>query len=199
MTDRLLSLDRLSLLDLPSLDACQVLVRLADIVVHVTRQESEVLRGDDFSEDALGPLLSREVLVLTLQVLTDETRGHLHNLDHFVLQDEQLPSLGVALQEPQDGEEVEKKAVLKQQLIKKLELKPNFNESVYSQSFIDRERDIIKRIKETSRSKILFNSSEFVEKQRKMRVLKNEVLSVKLGLTKHTTAQKLESLGFKQH
>lgn len=42
-----------------------------------------------------------------------------------------------------------------QKFIKKLKLKPSKNESLYSQSFIDRERSLIRRVKEKSQQKIM--------------------------------------------
>ena len=47
-----------------------------------------------------------------------------------------------------------------EKLIKNLKLKPAPNESIYSQSFMDRERKIVRRLKNKSNEKILVISSK---------------------------------------
>lgn len=61
---------------------------LSNVLVSVSREQSEVTRRDHFSEDRLCPLLAGLVLVLYLEVFGDETRGCFYNLDDLVLQDE---------------------------------------------------------------------------------------------------------------
>lgn len=70
-----------------TLDSCQVLMRLPNILVGILRQESEVSCWDHFPEDWLGPLFTSLMLILDLEVLRDEPRRGLHNLNDLVLQD----------------------------------------------------------------------------------------------------------------
>ena len=58
----------------------------ADFLVFIFRQQCEVSRWDDLSEDALGPLIPCFLLILYREVLADESGGHFYDLDHLVLQ-----------------------------------------------------------------------------------------------------------------
>ena len=62
-----------------------------------------------------------------------------------------------------EGEEdLEKKT---SNLIKKLRLKPRQNESLYSQTFMDRERNVIKEMREYTKNKISSKASELYNKR----------------------------------
>ena len=79
-----------------------------------------------------------------------------------------------------------------EKLIKKIKLKPSDSESVYSQSFMDRERDMIKRIKDLSEKKINKKFNTKYHKNKKMTSFHNSILHTKLGLKrKLTVAQQL--------
>ena len=64
--------------------------------------------------------------------------------------------------EPQQTEEEKLKEQTKQ-LIHKLKLKPKLHESVYSQSFISRERNIVRRLKEHTKTKITISKGEYYQ------------------------------------
>ena len=81
-----------ALFNVLAFDPRQVLMCFADVLVCVGRQQGEVASGDHLTEDRLGPLLARLVLILDLQVLGDEARGRLHDLNDLVLKDQQLAS-----------------------------------------------------------------------------------------------------------
>ena len=59
---------------------------LADVLVGVLGQQGEVPRWNHLPEDRLRPLFSCLVLVLDLEVLGDEARRCLHDLNDLVLQ-----------------------------------------------------------------------------------------------------------------
>lgn len=63
---------------------------LADVLVCLLRQEGKVTCWDHFTEDGLGPLFSRLVLVLDLKILANEARCCLNYLDDLMLQNEEL-------------------------------------------------------------------------------------------------------------
>jgi hypothetical protein len=67
-------------------------------------------------------------------------------------------------------------------LIKKLKLKPTANESQYSQSFIERERDMVKRINKASEYRINEQSDKQMTAKKKFESYKDAVINRKLGL-----------------
>jgi len=84
-------------------------------------------------------------------------------------------------------------------LIKRLNLKPATNESLYSQSFIERERNVVKRIKELSVQKIEKQQNKSMEKRTKLAELHSSILHRKLGLKpKLTVNQQLNEWGAKK-
>ena len=77
-----------------------------------------------------------------------------------------------------------------EKLIKKLKLKPERNESQYSQSFIDRERSVIRRIQQISQEKISKNSKAgFLEKNQEFNFFQKDFLQRRLGLKKKDTIE----------
>lgn len=78
----------IALFDGLSFDPCEVLVSLTYVLVCILWQQRKVTCRDHFTEDRLRPLLSRLMLVLDLQVLRDEARSCLHDLDYFVLKNQ---------------------------------------------------------------------------------------------------------------
>jgi len=60
-------------------------VGLSYVLVCVLGKEGEVRGWNHLTKDRLGPLLSRLVLILYLEVLTDEARCRLDNLNDLVL------------------------------------------------------------------------------------------------------------------
>lgn len=69
-------------------------------------------------------------------------------------------------------------------LIQKLQLKPKTNESSYSQTFINRERDVVKKLRTYTKHKVTTAASLYHEKRERMRKFEEVVLDVKLGLKK---------------
>ena len=74
-------------------------------------------------------------------------------------------------------------------LIAKLQLQPNEDESKYSQSFIDRERGVIKNLMKKTQSKINEKKNEYVLKQKSIQAYQRRVIDDKLGLKRKLTKQ----------
>jgi len=72
-------------LDRFALNTSQVFVGLSDVLVCLLGKKGEVWGRNHLSEDRLGPLLPRLVLILYLKVLTDKARCRLDNLNDLVL------------------------------------------------------------------------------------------------------------------
>ena len=74
-------------------------------------------------------------------------------------------------------------------LIAKLQLQPNEDESKYSQSFIDRERGVIKNLMKKTQSRINEKKNEYVLKQKSIQAYQRRVIDDKLGLKRKLTKQ----------
>lgn len=79
---------------------------------------------------------------------------------------EELESESESDNSEKQREKFEKKSA---SLIKKLKLKPKKTESYYSQSFIDRERDVIKQMRTYTKHRVTTAASLYHEKRERMR------------------------------
>ena len=74
-------------------------------------------------------------------------------------------------------------------LIKKLKLKPKFDESKYSQSFINRERKVAQKIMDRTNTRIVQKKPDYLQKKDRISNFKNEIIFKKLGLFKKMTEE----------
>lgn len=88
-------------------DSSKIFVGLSNVKIWISRQKCEIRRWNDLTKDTLRPLVSRLMLILYLEVLADKARRHFDNLNYLELQNEELPSQIIYLEDHLVGDRVD--------------------------------------------------------------------------------------------